>query len=76
MREDPPNIRTLWTFFDYTVTNRRQYINAASTLQTYWNVWTLVRREKVGLSIPGLIKDKMTGVDLFPHHVGHRLTLV
>ncbi|KAF9882664.1 hypothetical protein FE257_005666 [Aspergillus nanangensis] len=64
MKEDSSNIRTLWTFFDYTVTNHRKYINTASTLQIYWNVWALLRRENVDLSIPGFIKDKMTGLAL------------
>ncbi|THC87515.1 hypothetical protein EYZ11_013038 [Aspergillus tanneri] len=62
MSEDPPNIKTLRTFFDYTITKRRQYIDAASTLQTYWNVWTTIRREKCGLAIPPPVKDKMIGV--------------
>ncbi|KAL2829106.1 hypothetical protein BJY01DRAFT_261370 [Aspergillus pseudoustus] len=54
--------RTLFNFFDYTITTRRQHIDAASTIQTYWNYWTLIRKHKFGLSIPPSIKDGMVGV--------------
>ncbi|OJJ29631.1 hypothetical protein ASPWEDRAFT_55547 [Aspergillus wentii DTO 134E9] len=52
----------LYNFWDYTITKRRKYIDAASTLQTYWNVWTTERRKRTGLSIPDYIKDDMKGV--------------
>ncbi|KAI3016224.1 hypothetical protein CBS147347_10856 [Aspergillus niger] len=62
LKADPPSLKTLHTFFDYTVTTRRRYIKAASTLQTYWNIWTQLRREKTGLTIPSEVKNGMVGV--------------
>jgi hypothetical protein len=62
MKEDPPSIQTQFNFWDYTITKRRKRFDAASTLQTYYNEWTLIRRQKTGLSIPDPFKDAMTGV--------------
>ncbi|KAL2814347.1 hypothetical protein BDW59DRAFT_154427 [Aspergillus cavernicola] len=64
MAADPPDIRTLFNFFDYTITTRREYIDAASTIQTYWNYWALIRKQDFGLSIPPSIKDGMVGVSI------------
>jgi hypothetical protein len=62
IKEDPLSIKTQFNFWDYTITKRRKRFDAASTLQIYYNEWTLVRRQKTGLSIPDLFKDAMTGV--------------
>ncbi|KAB8254115.1 hypothetical protein BDV32DRAFT_143162 [Aspergillus pseudonomiae] len=64
IKEEPPNIKTLCTFFDYILTTRYKYINSSSTLRTYWNYWVLLRREKVGLSLPAITKDRMVGLSL------------
>ncbi|BAE61662.1 unnamed protein product [Aspergillus oryzae RIB40] len=64
IKEEPPNIKTLCTFFDFILTTRCEYVKSSSTLQTYWNYWVLLRREKVGLSIPAITKDKMVGLSL------------
>ncbi|KUL81733.1 hypothetical protein ZTR_09836 [Talaromyces verruculosus] len=59
MQEHPPCTLKIYNFWDYTLTTRRDRIDAASTLQTYHNVWTLIREQKTGLSIPQSLKKPM-----------------
>jgi hypothetical protein len=56
------SIQTQFNFWDYTITKCRKRFDAVSTLQTYYNEWTLIRRQKTGLSNPDPFKDAMTGV--------------
>jgi hypothetical protein len=62
MQEHPPCTVKIYNFWDYTLTTRRDRIDAASTLQTYHNVWTLIREQKTGLSIPQSLKGPMADV--------------
>ncbi|KAL1864669.1 hypothetical protein Plec18167_009669 [Paecilomyces lecythidis] len=62
LAQDPPQVQTSFNFWDYTITRRRGTFKAASTLQTYYNQWTLMRRRMTGLSIPDAFKDAMCGV--------------
>jgi hypothetical protein len=69
MQEDPPSTLTAYNFWDYTITTRRDRIDAASTLQTYYNVWTLVRQQKTGLNIPNSFKGAMSDVRIRRLHL-------
>ncbi|OJJ32583.1 hypothetical protein ASPWEDRAFT_158591 [Aspergillus wentii DTO 134E9] len=62
MVQDNLSIATLYNFWDYTLEKRRKHIEAASTLQTYWNIWTTERRKRTDRSLPSAIKDGMIGV--------------
>ncbi len=56
-------INVLYAFFDWLLTERKDSIGAASTLQTYWNVLCLVRKKETGCyQIDPLIKSQMHGV--------------
>ena len=57
------SINVLFVFFDWLLSVRKDRLGAASTLQTYWNVFCLVRKKETGcLEIDPLIKSQMHGV--------------
>lgn len=50
-------IKVLDNFFHYVLYSRRGSVCHVSTLQTYWNVFTLMRRKETGiLAIDPLVK--------------------
>ena len=56
-------IKVLDNFFHYVLHTRRASVRHASTLQTYWNVFTLMRRRETGIvDITPLVKTQMHGV--------------
>ena len=56
-------IRGLYNFFHWLLTVRRESFRAASSLQTYWNVFSLIRKKETGLVfIDPTIKAQMTAV--------------
>ena len=57
------SINILYVFFDWLLSIRKDRLSAASTLQTYWNVFCLVQKKETGyLEIDPLIKSQMHGV--------------
>lgn len=61
LREIP--LRSLHNFFHWLLTARRKSIREASSLQTYWNVFGLIRKKETGLVfIDPTIKAQMTAV--------------
>ena len=57
------SIYVLFVFFDWLLSVRKDRLGAASTLQTYWNVFCLVRKKETGyLEINPLIKSQIHGV--------------
>ena len=57
------SINVLYVFFDWLLTNRKGTLGAASTLQTYWNVFCLMRKKETGYQmIDPLVKSQMHGV--------------
>lgn len=66
-------VNVLYAFFDWLLTKREDSIGAASSLQTYWNAWCLVRRQETGcFQVDPLIKNQMHGVYLPSHILGLR----
>ncbi|KAF2158757.1 hypothetical protein M409DRAFT_30718 [Zasmidium cellare ATCC 36951] len=56
-------IQVLDNFFHWLLHRRRESLRSASSLQTYWNVFTLMRRSETGIiDVPLLIKSQMHGV--------------
>lgn len=56
-------INVIYTFFHWLLTIRKGSISAASSLQTYWNVFCLIRKKETGChQIDSLIKSQMHGV--------------
>lgn len=52
------SINVLYAFWDWLLTERKASIGAASSLQTYWNAWCLVRKqESGGYQLDPLIKS-------------------
>lgn len=67
--KDPVNtlktisVNVLYVFFDWLIEKRKDTLGAASTLQTYWNVFCLVRKKETGYHmLDPLIKSQMHGV--------------
>ncbi len=57
------SINVLYVFFDWLLSSRKDTMGAASTLQTYWNVFCLVRKKETGsLEIDPPVKSQMHGV--------------
>ena len=57
------SINVLYVFFDWLLSVRRDSVSAADTLQTYWNVFCLVRKKETGCQdIDSLLKSQMQGV--------------
>ena len=57
------SINVLYVFFDWLLSVRKDTLGAASTLQTYWNVFCLVRKKETGCQIiDPLVKSQMHGV--------------
>lgn len=57
------SINVLYVFFDWLLLVRKDTLSAASTLQTYWNVFCLVRKKITGFQeIDPLIKSQMQEV--------------
>lgn len=66
------SINVLIAFFNWLLCEQK--VGAASTLQTYWNVFCLFRKKETGcLEIDPLIKTQMHGVrhntlsTIYPH---------
>lgn len=72
-------IKVLDNFFHYVLHVRRASVRHASTLQTYWNVFTLMRRKETGIvDINPLVKTQMHGVScpfLLSLHSVHALMI-
>lgn len=72
-------IKVLDNFFHYVLHTRRASVRHASTLQTYWNVFTLMRRRETGIvDITPLVKTQMHGVSwpvMLPLHAVHALRI-
>ncbi len=57
------SINVLYAFFDWLLRERKDSLGAASSLQTYWNAFCLVRKQETGRhQIDPLIKSQMHGV--------------
>ena len=57
------SINVLYAFFDWLLTERKDSIGAASSLQTYWNALCLMRKQETGChQLNPLIKSQMHGV--------------
>ncbi|KAI9893013.1 MAG: hypothetical protein M1814_000897 [Vezdaea aestivalis] len=57
------SIAVLYNFFHWLLEVRRTRIKSTTTLQTYWNVFVIVRKKLTGYpSIEPLVKSQMTGV--------------
>lgn len=68
------SIKVLYTFFSWLLGERKGSIGAASSLQTYWNAWCLVRKQETGgHQLDPLIKTQMRGVYSLPHRLGPSL---
>jgi len=62
------SINVLYVFFDWLLLVRKDTLGAASTLQTYWNVFCLVRKKVTGCQeIDPLVKSQMQGVRKLLH---------
>jgi len=56
-------IKVLDSFFHWVLHTRRESLRSASSLQTYWNVFTLMRRSETGIiDVPLLIKAQMCAI--------------
>lgn len=65
-------IKVLYTFFDWLLRERKDSLGAASSLQTYWNAFCLLRKQETGRhQIDPLIKSQMHGV----YHSLHGISL-
>lgn len=61
-------IQVLHNFFHWMLQSRSDTLRAASSLQTYWNTFCLVRRKETGLHhIDPLTKSQMHGVSSYGH---------
>ena len=54
------SINVLYAFFDWLLRERKDSLGAASSLQTYWNAFCLLRRQETGrYQIDPLIKSQI-----------------
>ena len=70
VRNDPQPLETLRlapisvidTFFNWVLSFRSDTLRCASSLQTYWNAFTLVRKKRTGVAVDPTLKSQMEGV--------------
>jgi hypothetical protein len=56
------SVPVLDNFFHWLLEERRERLHKASSLQTYWNAWTMIRQQKTTLTVEPQLKAAMDGV--------------